>query len=50
MNKDEWKAKKIKDIKEHPEKHIHDFPKLQMCCWWEGTFDLEIMEMHKEIE
>ena len=43
-----WREEKVKDIKEHPENHKHDFGGLQMCCWYEGSIDLQLMDMHSE--
>ena len=40
-------AAKIKDIKEHPEKHKHDFGGLQSCCFIDGALDLMVMDAHE---
>lgn len=37
---------KLKDIKEHPELHRHDFPQLHACCMVGDAVDLELMEAH----
>jgi hypothetical protein len=42
MTRDE----KLKDIREHPENHMHDFDGLQRCCFINGALDLALMEEH----
>ena len=37
---------KLKDIREHPEKHRHDFGELQSCCVIDGVLDTAVMEAH----
>lgn len=39
-------AECMEDIKNHPEKHKHDFISLQMCCTVDGAVDLALMEAH----
>jgi len=36
------------DIKNHPEKHKHDFNGLQQCCFVNGAMDLGLMDAHGE--
>lgn len=38
---------KIHDIKNHPEKHRHDFNGLQQCCFINGAIDLGVMDAHE---
>lgn len=38
---------KIKDIKEHPERHRHTFSGLQQCCIIDGALDTAVMEAHE---
>lgn len=42
MTRDE----KLKDVREHPERHRHEFPELQSCCMVNGAIDLMLMEEH----
>jgi hypothetical protein len=37
---------KLKDIKEHPESHRHDFDGLQRCSMINGALDMMVMEAH----
>jgi hypothetical protein len=37
----------LKDIKEHPENHRHDFIALSACCTINGAFDMRLMEAHE---
>lgn len=37
----------LRDIKEHPERHRHDFDGLQRCCMVEGRAILRIMDAHE---
>ena len=39
----------LKDIKENPDKHKHNFHELTHCCFVNGAIDLSIMEAHKNI-
>ena len=34
---------KLRDIKEHPERHKHDFAGLQRCCFVNGALDMRVM-------
>lgn len=38
----------LKEIKEHPERHTHDFGGLQACCMFNGALDLQVMDWHSE--
>ncbi len=38
----------LKDIKEHPENHMHDFEGLQRCIIIDGVIDSRLMEAHEE--
>jgi hypothetical protein len=38
---------RLKDIKENPEKHQHEFGALQACCMVDGALGLRLMEAHK---
>jgi hypothetical protein len=38
----------LRDIKNHPERHRHEFGALQSCCFVEGALDLKLMEAHRE--
>lgn len=42
-------AEIIREIKEHPERHRHDFVSLQQCCMIDGALDLAVMEAHEGI-
>ena len=44
MTRDE----KLKDIKEHPENHLHDFEGLRKCCFDGIAIDLSLMEAHEK--
>lgn len=39
---------KIEDIKNHPERHKHDFEGLQQCCMVDGALDCQIMDLHSQ--
>jgi len=39
---------RVKDIKEHPENHRHDFAGLQRCCMFNGAIDTLLLEAHEE--
>lgn len=39
---------KIKDIKEHPDRHRHDFQRLQACCFVNGAIDMSVMDAHEK--
>jgi hypothetical protein len=41
--------RRIKDIKEHPEKHKHSFEALSQCCMVQGCFDTALMEAHSKL-
>lgn len=36
----------LKDIREHPEEHRHDFWDLQKCCDIDGAIDLALIDAH----
>ena len=38
----------LKDIKENPEKHRHDFENLALCSTLDGAFDSELLEAHSK--
>ncbi len=38
---------KLKDIKEHPDRHRHTFEDLQRCCFHGGALDMRLMEVHE---
>jgi hypothetical protein len=38
---------RLKDIKEHPEKHQHDYEALMRCCQIGGMTILELMDAHQ---
>lgn len=38
--------KKLAELKEHPERHRHDFEALQRCCTVDGALDLGLLEAH----
>ena len=38
----------VEDIKQHPEKHHHDFVGLERRCLIEGAMDLRVMEAHSK--
>ncbi|OGZ33121.1 MAG: hypothetical protein A2V69_01740 [Candidatus Portnoybacteria bacterium RBG_13_40_8] len=38
----------LKDIKEHPENHHHDFDGLHACCVINGALDTLLMEAHQK--
>jgi hypothetical protein len=38
----------LKDIKEHPENHRHNFNGLQTCCIIDGALDMLLIEAHQE--
>lgn len=40
---------KLKDIKDYPENHRHNFQDLQSCCMVNGAFDPLLMEAHPEL-
>ena len=37
---------KLRDIKEHPEKHEHDFEGLTQCCFINGAINMSVMDAH----
>jgi len=39
---------RVEDIKQHPEKHRHDFAGLQRCCFIDGALDMMVMEAHSQ--
>lgn len=42
MNRNE----RLKDIKDHPERHRHSFGALQACCFVDGALDMRLMDAH----
>jgi hypothetical protein len=38
---------KLRDIKEHPERHKHDFAGLQRCCFVNGALDMRVLDAHE---
>ncbi len=38
----------LKDIKNHPENHHHDFGGLQVCCMVDGALDTLLMQAHQD--
>ncbi len=42
------REEKLKDIKENPEKHKHDFNGLNQCCFINGAIDLGLMDAHTQ--
>ena len=45
MTRDE----KLKEVKEHPERHRHTFEALQQCCWTGEALDLMLMQKHEGV-
>jgi hypothetical protein len=39
----------LRDLREHPERHRHDFEGLQRCCFVNGALDLSLMEAHERL-
>lgn len=39
---------KVQEIKEHPERHRHNFDDLHRCCFHDGAVDLGLMEAHQK--
>jgi len=42
------RQEKLKEIKEHPERHRHTFEVLQGCCFHDGALATQIMEAHEQ--
>lgn len=40
---------RLRDIREHPEKHRHSFEELQRCCMIDDVLDLRLMEEHEGV-
>lgn len=40
---------RLKDIREHPERHQHDFNGLSACCVVDGVFVIRLQEAHEGI-
>jgi hypothetical protein len=38
-----------RDIKENPQKHLHNFDALQACCTINGAIDPRLMEAHTSV-
>lgn len=38
---------RLKNIRSHPEQHLHDFLGLQACCTTNGILDLGLVEAHE---
>lgn len=44
-------TERLKDIKEHPEKHRHlDLNDLTQCCMTNGAIDLAAMQAHEGLQ
>jgi hypothetical protein len=41
------REERLKDIREHPGRHRHDFGGLQRCCMIDGALDTGLMEAHE---
>lgn len=39
---------RIADIKEHPERHRHDFADLQRCCMDGGALNTALLQAHQD--
>lgn len=39
----------LKDIKEHPESHAHEFTGLTECCMVNGALSLALMDAHPKL-
>lgn len=39
-------AERLADVREHPERHLHDFEGLQSCCLVDGAISLQLMDAH----
>lgn len=42
------REEKAQDIREHPERHRHNFEDLTKCCFVDGALDLSLMQMHEQ--
>lgn len=40
---------RLKEIREQPDLHKHDFSALTACCMVNGSFDPQLMEAHPEL-
>lgn len=40
---------RLKEIKDNPDQHRHNFWELQACCTVNGAIDLMLMEVHPEL-
>ncbi len=38
----------LKDLREHPERHSHNFEELTACCTIDGVIDVSLMEAHSQ--
>jgi len=38
----------LKDLREHPERHRHDFLGLTACCMINGALDISLTEAHSQ--
>ncbi len=48
MNHRKWQKKKLSNIRNHPENHVHSFEDLQTCCINDGVIDMRVMDAHAE--
>ena len=39
---------RFEDIKNHPERHRHDFSALHACCMVNGVLDMKLFAAHEE--
>ncbi|TAL46455.1 MAG: hypothetical protein EPN91_00245 [Salinibacterium sp.] len=42
-------TEKLADIRDHPDRHKHDFEGLQRCCLIMGVLDMRVMDAHEGI-
>lgn len=42
------REEKLRDIKEHPERHRHDYEGLNACCFHNGALDLGLIDAHSQ--
>lgn len=43
------REERLRDIREHPERHRHDFGGLTACCMMNGALDLGLQEAHSSV-
>lgn len=46
---DEATSAKLEDIRNHPERHYHNFFGLQACCMVNGALSAMLMDAHPEL-